>query len=44
MLVNPAEDNDSNVIPSIYPILSVSSCDSEDSEEDSYHGESNCII
>ncbi|XP_035179233.1 E3 ubiquitin-protein ligase RNF8 isoform X1 [Oxyura jamaicensis] len=44
VMVSPAVDNDSSVIPSIYPILSVSSCESEDSEEDSYHGESYCII
>ncbi|NXK46133.1 RNF8 ligase, partial [Chauna torquata] len=44
MLVNPAMDNDSSVIPSVYSILSVSSCDSEDSEEDSYYDESYCII
>ncbi|XP_075352306.1 E3 ubiquitin-protein ligase RNF8 isoform X2 [Mycteria americana] len=40
VLVKPATDNDSSVISSIYSILSMSSCDSEDSEEDSYYNES----
>ncbi|NXL95699.1 RNF8 ligase, partial [Alectura lathami] len=44
VLVSPAMDNDSSVLPSTYSILSVSSCDSEDSEEDSYHDESYCIV
>ncbi|XP_042749334.1 E3 ubiquitin-protein ligase RNF8 isoform X1 [Lagopus leucura] len=44
VLVNPATDNDSSIIPSIYSILSISSCDSEDSEEDSYYNGSYCII
>ncbi|NXX84785.1 RNF8 ligase, partial [Urocolius indicus] len=34
VLVKPATDNDGSVISSIYSILSTSSCDSEDSEED----------
>ncbi|NXG67578.1 RNF8 ligase, partial [Hemiprocne comata] len=37
VLVNPATDNDSSVISSIYSILLLSSCDKEDSEEDSYY-------
>ncbi|NWI23370.1 RNF8 ligase, partial [Sula dactylatra] len=44
VLVKPATDNDSSVISSIYSILSVSSCDNEDSEEDSYYHESYYII
>lgn len=44
MLVNPAADNDSSIIPSIYSILSISSCDSEDSEEDFYYNGSYCVI
>ncbi|KAF1593889.1 E3 ubiquitin-protein ligase RNF8, partial [Eudyptes moseleyi] len=44
VLVKPATDNDSSVISSIYSILSMSSCDSEDSEEDSYYNESYYII
>ncbi|NXX16004.1 RNF8 ligase, partial [Podargus strigoides] len=44
VLVNPAMDNDSSVIPSIYSILLMSSCDSEDSEEDSNYDESYYII
>lgn len=44
VLVNPATDNDSSIIPSIYSILSISSCDSEDSEEDSYYNGSYCVI
>ncbi|XP_074945256.1 E3 ubiquitin-protein ligase RNF8 isoform X2 [Phalacrocorax aristotelis] len=44
VLVKPATDNDSSVISSIYSILSMSSCDSEDSEEDSYYRESYYII
>ncbi|NXE04634.1 RNF8 ligase, partial [Lophotis ruficrista] len=44
VLVKPATDNDSSVISSIYSILSMSSCDSEDSEEDSYYSESHYII
>ncbi|KFR06491.1 E3 ubiquitin-protein ligase RNF8 [Opisthocomus hoazin] len=43
-LVKPATDNDSNVISSIYSILSMNSCDSEDSEEDSYYDGSYYII
>ncbi|XP_009070685.1 PREDICTED: E3 ubiquitin-protein ligase RNF8 [Acanthisitta chloris] len=37
VMVKPATDNDRCVISSTYSILSMSSCDSEDSEEDSYH-------
>ncbi|KAM6083582.1 LOW QUALITY PROTEIN: E3 ubiquitin-protein ligase RNF8 [Theristicus caerulescens] len=44
VLVKPATDNDSSVVSSIYSILSMSSCDSEDSEEDSYYNESYYII
>ncbi|NXJ06807.1 RNF8 ligase, partial [Odontophorus gujanensis] len=44
VLVNPATDNDSSVVPSIYSILPISSCDSEDSEEDCYYNESYCVI
>ncbi|KAF1417518.1 E3 ubiquitin-protein ligase RNF8, partial [Spheniscus magellanicus] len=44
VLVKPATDNDSSVISSIYSILSMSSCDSEDSEEDSYYNESSYVI
>ncbi|XP_037261256.1 E3 ubiquitin-protein ligase RNF8 isoform X1 [Falco biarmicus] len=44
VLVKPATDNDSSVNSSIYSILSMSSCDSEDSEEDSYYNESYYII
>ncbi|NWX14249.1 RNF8 ligase, partial [Aegotheles bennettii] len=33
-LVNPATDNDSRTTSSVYSVLSMSSCDSEDSEED----------
>ncbi|KFP45047.1 E3 ubiquitin-protein ligase RNF8 [Chlamydotis macqueenii] len=44
VLVKPARDNDSSVISSIYSILSMSSCESEDSEEDSYYSESHYII
>ncbi|XP_009693681.1 PREDICTED: E3 ubiquitin-protein ligase RNF8 [Cariama cristata] len=44
VLVKPATDNDSSVISSIYSILSMSSCDSEDSEEDSYYDESYYVI
>ncbi|KFV01961.1 E3 ubiquitin-protein ligase RNF8 [Pterocles gutturalis] len=41
VLVKPATDNDSSVISSIYPILSMSRCDCE---EDSYHNESYHMI
>ncbi|NXC45304.1 RNF8 ligase, partial [Penelope pileata] len=44
VLVSPAMDNDSRVIPSVCSILSISRCDSEDSEEDSYYNESYRII
>nr|XP_013799429.1 PREDICTED: E3 ubiquitin-protein ligase RNF8 isoform X2 [Apteryx mantelli mantelli] len=37
VLVNLATDNDNTVISSIYSILSMSSCDNENSEEDSYY-------
>ena len=43
-LVKPATDNDSCVISSICSILSMSSCDSKDSEEDSYYDKSYYII
>ncbi|XP_054677753.1 E3 ubiquitin-protein ligase RNF8 isoform X3 [Grus americana] len=44
VLVKPATDNDRSVISSIYSILSMSSCDSEDSEGDSYYHERYYII
>ncbi|NXO51222.1 RNF8 ligase, partial [Aramus guarauna] len=44
VLVKPATDNDSGVISSIYSVLSMSSCDSEDSEGDSYYRERYNII
>ncbi|KFP99094.1 E3 ubiquitin-protein ligase RNF8 [Leptosomus discolor] len=42
--VKPATGNDSGAIPSVYSILSMSSCDSEDSEEDSYYNGSYYVI
>ncbi|NXT26278.1 RNF8 ligase, partial [Syrrhaptes paradoxus] len=44
VLVKPATDNDISVISSIYAVLSMSSCGSEDSEEDSYYNESYHMI
>ncbi|NXL55729.1 RNF8 ligase, partial [Chordeiles acutipennis] len=44
VLVKPATDNDICVVSSICSILSMRSCDSEDSEEDSYYNESYYII
>ncbi|NWI90043.1 RNF8 ligase, partial [Pitta sordida] len=43
-MVKPATDNDSGVTSSTYSVLSISSCDSEDSEEDSYYNESYYLI
>ncbi|NXO33763.1 RNF8 ligase, partial [Locustella ochotensis] len=40
VMVKPATDNDSGVPSSTYSIFSMSSCDSEDSEEDSSYSES----
>ncbi|KAK2513403.1 E3 ubiquitin-protein ligase RNF8 isoform X1 [Columba livia] len=44
VLVKPAADNDRRVISSICPIVLMSSCDSEDSEEDSYFHENYYVI
>ncbi|NXC27476.1 RNF8 ligase, partial [Campylorhamphus procurvoides] len=44
VMVKPATDNDNGVTSSTYSNLSLSSCDSEDSEGDSYHNESYYII
>ncbi|NWH32838.1 RNF8 ligase, partial [Chloropsis hardwickii] len=44
VMVKPATDNDNGVPSSTYSILSVSSCDSEDSEEDSSYSESYYVI
>ncbi|NWV85380.1 RNF8 ligase, partial [Dasyornis broadbenti] len=40
VMAKPATDNDNGVTSSTYSILLISSCDSEDSEEDSYYNES----
>ncbi|NXN20946.1 RNF8 ligase, partial [Nycticryphes semicollaris] len=42
--VKPAMDNDGSIISSISSVFLMSSCDSEDSEEDSYHNESYYVI
>ncbi|NWQ62275.1 RNF8 ligase, partial [Neopipo cinnamomea] len=44
VMVKPATDNDNSVTSSTYSVLSISSCDSEDSEEDSYYNESYYVI
>ncbi|NXA19971.1 RNF8 ligase, partial [Ibidorhyncha struthersii] len=44
VLVKPATDSDGSVTSSTYSIFLMSSCDSEDSEEDSYYSESYYII
>ncbi|NWH97234.1 RNF8 ligase, partial [Tichodroma muraria] len=44
VMVKPATDNDNGVPSSTYSIFSMSSCDSEDSEEDSSYGESYYVI
>ncbi|NWI79709.1 RNF8 ligase, partial [Dryoscopus gambensis] len=44
VMVKPATDNDNGVPSSTYSILSRSSCDSEDSEEDSSYSESYYVI
>ncbi|KAM4680837.1 E3 ubiquitin-protein ligase RNF8 isoform 3-T3 [Amazona ochrocephala] len=44
VLGKTATDNDSSVTSPIHSILSMSSCDREDSEEDSYYNESYYII
>ncbi|NXI08156.1 RNF8 ligase, partial [Irena cyanogastra] len=43
VMVKPATDNDNGVPSSTYSIFSMSSCDSEDSEEDSSYSESYCV-
>ncbi|NXE88938.1 RNF8 ligase, partial [Menura novaehollandiae] len=44
VMVKRATDNDNGVTSSTYSILSMSSCDSEDSEEDSYYNGSYYVI
>lgn len=44
VMVKPATDNDNGVPSSTYSILSRSSCESEDSEEDSSYSESYYVI
>ncbi|NWI56317.1 RNF8 ligase, partial [Calyptomena viridis] len=44
VMVKPATHNDNGVTSSTHSILSISSCDSEDSEEDSYYNESYYVI
>ncbi|NXD26957.1 RNF8 ligase, partial [Spelaeornis formosus] len=44
VMVKPATDNDNRVPSSTYSIFSMSSCDSEDSEEDSSYSESCYVI
>ncbi|NXC95191.1 RNF8 ligase, partial [Certhia familiaris] len=44
VMVKPATDNSNGVPSSTYSIISVSSCDSEDSEEDSSYSESYYVI
>ncbi|XP_010132868.1 PREDICTED: E3 ubiquitin-protein ligase RNF8-like [Buceros rhinoceros silvestris] len=44
VLVKPVTDNDSSVISSVYSISLMSSCDTEDSEENSSYNESYYII
>ncbi|NWU78714.1 RNF8 ligase, partial [Onychorhynchus coronatus] len=44
VMVKPATDNDDSVTSSTYSVLSISSCDNEDSVEDSYYNESYYII
>ncbi|KAJ7404287.1 E3 ubiquitin-protein ligase RNF8 [Willisornis vidua] len=44
VMVKPAMGNDNGVTSSTYSILSISSCDSDDSEEDSHYNESYYVI